>query len=147
MKYGNLIFEKKEFSMIKNYRADRYPLEDYAHKNLLELLDVNMSTALLFNADELPSDSVRMYSLVTVSITTKWSETFQLVAPFEANTKKNKVSVISSLGATVIGLSENDTVLYGLPGNRLSLNISEVKQMRKGQGSNTSEINKMMKLK
>ena len=147
MKYGNLIFEKKEFSMIKNYRADRYPLEDYAHKNLLELLDVNMSTALLFNADELPSDSVRMYSLVTVSITTKWSETFQLVAPFEANTKKNKVSVISSLGATVIGLSENDTVLYGLPGNRLSLNISEVKQRRKGQGSNTSEINKMMKLK
>lgn len=147
MKYGNLIFEKKEFSMIKNYRVDRYPLEDYAHKNLLELLDVNMSTALLFNADELPSDSVRMYSLVTVSITTKWSETFQLVAPFEANTKKNKVSVISSLGATVIGLSENDTVLYGLPGNRLSLNISEVKQRRKGQGSNTSEINKMMKLK
>ena len=131
MKYGSLIFEKKEFLTIKSSTNSKPLLEDYAHKNLLDMLKKNMNEAILFNDRDMPTDIVRLYSLITVKCSSGWVGTFQLVLPKEVDTKKNRFSVISSVGASFIGLSEGDAVRYGLPGNSMVLKINKVTHIHK----------------
>ncbi len=131
MKYGNLILEKKDFVLIKRYQHVNRYIEDYAHKDALDDLEDNMSKARIYSLDEMPDDVVRIYSYVTVSIGSEWKETFQLVLPYENDIANDKISVQSTLGASVIGLSKGDTIRYGLPGGMMSLRIENVKQSQK----------------
>lgn len=131
MKYGCLVLEKKDFVMIKRYQHLNYYVEDYAHKDALDALAENMSNALICNLEDMPDDVVRLYSNITVSSESGWRETFQLVSPLEMDLSYNKISVQSTLGASVIGLSEGDTTMYGLPGEIMLLKIEKVEQSGK----------------
>jgi len=117
--------------MIKYYREVNKVFEDYSHKNTLDLLETNMSKAMIVDFEDLPPDVVQIYSTITVRSRSGWDETFQLVPPFRENVKKYKISAISTLGASVIGLSKGDTLRYGLPGSTLILNIEKVIQGKK----------------
>ncbi len=128
MRYGSLIFNINDFLMIKKYQETDLTYEDYAHKNILDILNENMKEAIIFDMDEIPSGIVQMYSNITARCTSGWEDTFQLVAPCEENLKKNRISIISSLGASVIGLSEEDKVTFGLPGSRMTFEIKKVEQ-------------------
>lgn len=131
MKYGSLIFGKENFVMVKYYQETNKIYEDYAHKNTLVALTENMLNAMVFDSNDIPSDIIQIYTTVSVSSRSGWTETFRLVPPYEENIKSNKVSVISILGASIIGLSEGDTLQYGLPGNIISLKIEKVMQSKK----------------
>jgi regulator of nucleoside diphosphate kinase len=131
VKYGSLVFEKDNFVMIRYYHETNEICEDYAHKNTLDVLMENMSNALILNNEDMPEDIVQIYSTIAVTATSGWCETFGLVPPFEENVRKGKISVISTLGASLIGLSEGDSLKYGLPGDLISLRIEEVRQSRK----------------
>lgn len=139
MKYGSLVFGKENFVMVKYYQETNEICEDYAHQNTLAILTENMSNAMVFDSDDIPSDIVQIYTEVSVSSKSGWIETFCLVPPYEENIKKNKISVISTLGASIIGLSEGDTLQYGLPGNIMSLKIEKVVQSKKAIELNISE--------
>ncbi|WP_157449683.1 GreA/GreB family elongation factor [Croceitalea dokdonensis] len=130
MKHGNLVFSAGDFLMIKKYQKDFLVYEDYSHKNSLDLLNEHMLEAMVLEANDMPSHIVQMYAHITVKCTLGWEDTFQLVAPCEENIKENKVSVISSLGASVIGLAEGDKVTIGLPGSRIHLTITNVQQAK-----------------
>ncbi|SRR6056297_410569 len=126
MKYGKLILEKSDFALIKQYQRANLTYEDYAHKNTLDTLKNLMSKAIILKADQMPSDVVQLYSTVTVTCNSQWQEEFTLVAPSEENIKKNQTSVMSTLGASIIGLSEGDNIKYGLPGSTIFLKIETV---------------------
>lgn len=128
MKYGRLVLEKKDFVMIKRYQHLNHYVEDYAHKDALVNLEENMPDAMIYGLEDMPEDVVRMYSHVTVTYKSRWQETFQLVPPSENDVERNKISVQSTLGASVIGLSEGDCIKYGLPGDIMSLKIKKVVQ-------------------
>lgn len=128
MKYDSLILEKKDFVMVERYQQQNRYIEDYAHKDALDKLRENMSKALIFNLEHMPYDIIRMYSYVTLSCESRWRETFQLVRPFEDDFENDKVSVQSTLGASVLGLAEGDRIMYGLPSNIMSLKIEKVAQ-------------------
>jgi len=130
MKYGKLILEKCDFVMIKKFQQENKTYADYAHKNTLDILKKNMSKAIVLNHSNFPTDIVQMYSTITLTCNTSWQEKFQLVPPSKENIKKNKISVISTLGASIIGLSESDVLKYGLPGNIMSLKIEKVIQLQ-----------------
>lgn len=130
MKYGNLILEKKDFVMIKRYQHLNNYIEDYAHKDALETLEVNMSNALIYDLEDMPDDVVRLYSTITVSSESGWRESFQLVLPYEDDTANERISVQSTLGAFVIGLSEGDRFKYGLPSSVMTLKIEKVEQAK-----------------
>ncbi|MGB5437690.1 MAG: GreA/GreB family elongation factor [Maribacter sp.] len=117
--------------MIKYFQEMNEMYADYAHKNTLDLLTENMSNALIVDTAKLPKDIVQIYSTITVSSKSGWLETFRLVPPYEERIKNGKISVISTLGASVIGLSEGDTLNYGLPGHMMLLRIEKVAQDRK----------------
>lgn len=128
MKYGSLVMEKKDFVMIKRYQHLTHYVEDYAHKDALENLTENMSNALIYDLEEMPDDIIRLFSHVTLKYESGWSETFQLVPPYEKNIELNKISVQSMLGVSIIGLSEGDSIKYGLPGDIIALSIQKVTQ-------------------
>ncbi|WP_197496198.1 GreA/GreB family elongation factor [Maribacter hydrothermalis] len=115
--------------MIKHYQELNVTIEDYAHKNVLEILHQNMSNAMLFESEDIPFDIVKMYSFITLVGNAGRQSTFQIVPPNEVNIQKKKISVISSLGASVIGRAESDKITYGLPGDVISLKIQQVKQI------------------
>ncbi len=117
--------------MTRKFMELNLALEDYSHMNILEILDRNLDNAIVVDVDQIPSDVVRLYSNVIVQYSSGWQETFQLVAPGEINAKENKISVVSSLGASLIGLSQGDTFLYGLPGNAMLLKLIRVEQTGK----------------
>ena len=126
MRYGCLVFEKKDYVMIKRYVHLNHYIEDYTHKDALDTLEENMFNALIYDLEDIPDDIVRLYSKVTVRSESGWCETFQLVLPSEKDIKNDKISVQSTLGASVIGLSEGDRINYGLPANMMSLKIEKV---------------------
>ena len=72
MKYGSLIFKKENFVMIKYYQEMNGMLENYVHKNTLDILTDNMSEALIVDRDDIPTDIVQIYSTVTLSSTCGW---------------------------------------------------------------------------
>jgi len=131
MKYGSLVFEENEFLKIKQYQESNVMIEDYAHKNVLDILHQHMATAMQLEAIDIPYDIIKMYSLVTVRGASGIRQKFQLVPPTEVNPKQNKISIVSSLGASVIGRALGDKISYGLPGEMMSLVIEKVKHSSK----------------
>ncbi|SNR28218.1 regulator of nucleoside diphosphate kinase [Maribacter sedimenticola] len=128
MKYGSLVLEKKDFVMIQRYQQLTPYVEDYAHKDALDNLKERMATALIYDLEDMPEDIIRMYSYVNLSYESGWNQTFQLVPPHENNLENDKISVQSTLGASIIGLSEGDIITYGLPSNVKTLTIKKITQ-------------------
>ncbi|TDT50335.1 regulator of nucleoside diphosphate kinase [Maribacter spongiicola] len=144
MKYGSLVFEENEFLIIKKYQEENVTIEDYAHKNVLEILGQHMTIAMRLNAEDIPFDIITINSFIKVSGASGIRQTFQIVSPSEVDIKQNKISVISSLGASVIGRAVGDKISYGLPGDRVSLVITKVTQPNSAN-KNTTEILKTKK--
>lgn len=140
MKYGSLVFEESEFLSIKKFQEKNVTIEDYAHKNVLELLGQHMTTAMCLNAEDIPFDIITINSILKVSGASGIRQTFQIVPPDEVDIKKNKISVISSLGASVIGRAVGDKISYGLPGDLVSLTITKVTQPNSANKNATKVI-------
>ncbi|WP_067037478.1 GreA/GreB family elongation factor [Allomuricauda sp. CP2A] len=130
MKYGNLVLEKHDFLVTKKFIRQNLTWEDYAHKNVLETLDLNLNKAIVLDAGYMPPDVVRIYSKVTIVGSLGQRDSFRLVTPDKANVKGDQISVVSSLGASIIGFSKGDRIIYGLPGNKISFEIEKVEQAR-----------------
>ncbi len=128
MKYGNLILEKKDLFKIKRYRHVNYYIEDYSHKDALEMLDENMAKAIVMDEDEMSDDIIRLNSIVTVASKTGWNETFQLVLRLDDGDGANRFSVQCALGASVLGRSNGDIVRYFTPIGIIPLKITKVVQ-------------------
>jgi regulator of nucleoside diphosphate kinase len=140
MKYGSLVFEESEFLSIKKFQEKNVTIEDYAHKNVLELLGQHMTIAMCLNAEDIPFDIITINSILKVSGASGIRQTFQIVPPDEVDIKKNKISVISSLGASVIGRAVGDRISYGLPGDLVSLVITKVNQPNSANKNATKVI-------
>ncbi|MEP2239381.1 MAG: GreA/GreB family elongation factor [Maribacter sp.] len=144
MKYGSLVFEESEFLMIKKHLENNVIIEDYAHKYVLGLLSQHMAIALCLNAEDIPFDIVTINSIIKVSGANGINQTLQIVVPEDAAIDQNKVSVISSLGASIIGCAVGDKISYGLPGDLISLTITKVNQPNSAN-KNTTEGQKTKK--
>lgn len=131
MKYKQLILDTKDFEAISLYCSQIVSYQDYAHKNTLDILEQRMDAALVVVLDKVPTDVVTLDSTVTVVSNTKQSATFTLVAPSKENIKNRKISVVSSLGASIVGLAVGDKLRYGLPGSSVTLKIEHVKHRKK----------------
>lgn len=128
MKYGSLVMGKKDYVMILRHRYMGYFVEDYTHKHALETLEEDMADAMVLDIEEMPEDIIRLYSWVTVSSASGWRENFQIVLPGETDIHKDRVSVQSTLGASVIGLAAGDVIQYGTPVGVIPLYIEKVEQ-------------------
>ncbi|WP_405409770.1 GreA/GreB family elongation factor [Maribacter sp. Asnod1-A12] len=114
-------------------------IEDYSHNNLLEILSQNMTLAMCLDAENIPFDIITLNSIIKVSGASGFHRSLQIVSPDKEDIKQNKISVISSLGASVIGRAVGDKISYGLPGDLISLTITKVTQPNPAN-KNTTEV-------
>ncbi|WP_175455985.1 GreA/GreB family elongation factor [Flagellimonas zhangzhouensis] len=138
MKYGSLIVEKKEYLVIKRILNFHKHYEDVAHKNALAQLSNKMEQAIIVGDDEMPKDVVRLYSEVRVSTINDAVQHYQLVMPMEENLKDGSLSVVSTLGAKLIGLASGDEIKNET--NSDSFKIIEVKEPKQKQSGLYSQI-------
>ncbi|QLG44954.1 GreA/GreB family elongation factor [Costertonia aggregata] len=140
MKYSNLILEKRDFVKLKRILNVHRYYEDYAHKDALERLKERIEDALVQDEENVPDDVVRLNSKVTVISRDGKSQVFHLVPPSEENIKEGNISVISTLGANLIGLAVDDTVQIGIPSDFKSLKIIKTKRSHQLSSDPYSEI-------
>ena len=128
MKYGSLIMEKKDYLTLKRILNFHRFYEDYAHKDALEQLGDRIDNALVEDESEMPDDVVRLNSKVTVEFMKESRQSFQLVASTRNDLKKNMISVVSTLGASLVGLAVDDQIQLGFPSDVQSIKIIGVEQ-------------------
>lgn len=128
MKYGSLIMEKKDYLTLKRILNFHRFYEDYAHKDALEQLGERIDGALVEDESDMPDDVVRLNSKVTVEFAPGAQQTFQLVPSTRGDLKKGKVSVVSTFGASLVGLAVGDQIQFGFPTHVQSFKITGVEQ-------------------
>ena len=128
MKYGSLIIEKKDYLTLKRILNFHRYYEDYAHKDALEQLGDRIDKALVQDETDIPDDVVRLNSKVTVEFMHGARQTLQLVPSTRRDLKENMISVVSTLGANLVGLAVSDNIQLGFPSDIKSFRIIGVEQ-------------------
>jgi len=119
--------EHGDLSENAEYHAAREK-QSFIEGRIIELEDV-VSRADVIDLSKLSGGkTVRFGASVTVAdVDTDEETTYLLVGPYEADIKKNKVSVQSPLGRALIGKTEGDTAEVIAPGGGKAYEVLKVK--------------------
>ena len=114
--------------------ADYERLTDLATASLERLPDVanellsEMDRAKVVQDGSVPDDVVRMGSTVTFKSDDGNTRTFKLVYPVEESLDEHRISVMTPVGAALIGLAEGQSISWAArDGRRHELTVEKVK--------------------
>ncbi|HLW33316.1 MAG TPA: GreA/GreB family elongation factor [Aequorivita sp.] len=127
MKYGSLVLEKKKYVFLKRLLNVSGYYKDQNTKDTLKKLSTEISSARIIDNEDMPVDVIRLHSTVSVTYGNRQME-FQLVVPTERDIAANKISVLSPMGAAVIGYAKGDVVSWNFSNGAKELTITHVKQ-------------------
>jgi len=128
MKYGNLIIEKKEYVLLKRLmNLSGYYKDETLRKSVKKLVG-EMETATICDASDMFEDVIRFNTTVTIVSENGWHKKFKLVMPMDSDIKNNKISILTPMGAAVMGYSEGDTLQWEFPSGEQTLTIKKVEQ-------------------
>ncbi|WP_379992326.1 GreA/GreB family elongation factor [Dyadobacter subterraneus] len=93
-------------------------------------LSYELNRAIIVENNELPEDSIRLNSRVRVRelVSNKELE-FSIVMPAFANIKDQKISVLTPMGAAIIGLCKGEKVEWKMPAGMKKFEILDVTQV------------------
>lgn len=106
------------------------PSTDEKDQNqIAEYLEREITRADVVAEKDLPPNTVRMHSLVTyVNNLVGTQRSLTLVYPKEANIDANKVSVMTPIGAALIGMAAGNSITWYTPsGGAQTLTVIEVR--------------------
>jgi len=90
-------------------------------------LDEQLRDVLIFEDEHIAPNYATMRSLVTLRNEASGEAfTYQLVFPAEANIEDGRISVLSPLGAALLGRREGESFSYLSPGGALSVRVDHV---------------------
>ncbi len=117
-----LIISKTDFEKIS-------AISNFANTELADLLQDELARAKLVDDSQLPSDVVRMNSIVVFEdLESGKSSTVTLVYPMDADIQSYKISILSPVGSALIGLRVGQIISWPFPnGKTKSLKVTEVK--------------------
>ncbi len=128
MKYGSLILEKKEYVYLKRILNISGYADDFETQKSLQRLNEELKNAQIVDEEDFPPDVIRFNSKAMVYSENGWEKIIQLVIPSEKNAKQDKVSILTPMGAALIGYSEGDTVEWDFPSGLQKIQIVSVTQ-------------------
>ena len=131
MKYKNLIIEKKEFVLLKRYMNLSGYYKDVTLGNSVKKLLTELESAKVYDEVDMPKDVIRFNSTITIRSENGWTRKFQLVMPNDSDVKRDKVSILTPMGAAVIGYAEGDTLIWEFPSGEQRLTIEKIEQENK----------------
>jgi len=118
--------EHGDLSENAEYHAAREK-QSFIEGRIIELEDI-VSRADVIDPSKLGGTTVRFGATVTVADVDSDDEiTYQIVGPYEADLKKNKISIQSPLGRALIGKTEGDTAEVSAPGGSKGYEVLKVK--------------------
>ncbi|MDD2982147.1 MAG: GreA/GreB family elongation factor [Crocinitomicaceae bacterium] len=124
MKNGKLIVEKNEFKIIselvKNIDVSENLMNQCIHK-----LKQELSTAIVIEDEDFPSDVIRLNSIVDVE-TPFGIMKAQLVLPNMSNTAEKKISLLTPMGSAILGYAEGDEIMWSFPNGEKLIKILKV---------------------
>ena len=131
MKYGNLIIEKKEYVLLKRIMNLTGYYKDETMGKSIRKLRGELDSARIFDEADMPKDVIRFNTTISIGSQNRWHRTFKLVMPKESDVKNNKVSILTPMGAAVIGYAEGDSITWEFPSGEQKLTIEKVEQENK----------------
>lgn len=124
----NLIVEKREYVFLKRILNINGFTGEITVKNSLHKLISELQSAKILDEEDMPSDTVRFNSKVTITSSNGWERTLQLVLPSERNLDEGKISVLTPMGSALFGYSMGDTIEWDFPGGTKEIFIKNVVQ-------------------
>lgn len=92
-------------------------------------LSYELNRAIIVGNDEFPTDCVRLNSFVKVKeLSSNQVMEFQIVMPVHADINSKRISVVTPMGAALIGLCKGEKVSWKMPAGMKSFEILEVAQ-------------------
>ena len=116
-----VLITEEDYQLLKPY-ADKV-----ATKENEMTLAHELGRAVIVKKEAFPPHAVRINSKVTVlDLSTNKVLEFTLVMPESADIKQNKVSILTPMGAALIGFRKSDEVQWRLPGGIKRFRILDV---------------------
>lgn len=112
-------------------KEDYEQLKHYIGSGTVKAGDMTLSHELkrakIVAQEELPKDSVRLGSTITIlEMESEKTMEFTVVMPAHADMKTKKVSVLTPMGTAFIGFKKNDEVQWKVPAGIKTFKIIEV---------------------
>lgn len=128
MKYKNIIIEKKEYVLLKRFmNLSGYYKDDTLRDSVKKLLG-ELELALICDEQEMPKDVIRFNSTIEIASQNGWHRKFKLVMPNDSDINNDKISILTPMGAAVMGYAEGDTITWQFPSGEQILTIEKVEQ-------------------
>jgi len=104
--------------------------EEQEHLEMrISRLEVTLSRAKLIEAKDLPNDKVYILSRVRLrDLKTNGEFEYLLVSPEEADFDRNKISVTSPIGKSLLGRIKGDTLEIKVPAGTLQYKILDIQR-------------------
>jgi regulator of nucleoside diphosphate kinase len=86
-----------------------------------------MNRAIIVKREAFPPHAVRLNSKVSIQNTeTKTQKVFTIVMPEKADIRENRISILSPMGAALIGFRKGEEVVWKMPGGMKKIKILDV---------------------
>nr|WP_293299842.1 GreA/GreB family elongation factor [Allomuricauda sp.] len=128
MKYGSLVIEKKEYVLLKRLMNVSGYYKDTTLKSSVQKLVGELETAKILDEANMPDDVIRFNTTVTILSETGWHKRFKLVVPSRSDVRNNHISILTPMGAAVMGYAKGDSLVWEFPSGNQKLIIENVEQ-------------------
>ena len=125
MENPKLIVSAKERELLKAWLISYNPPDIQIRHSMDKLLD-ELAEAEVREEDQIPSDVVRLHSIVDISTPAGRREGLKLVMPADADLRTNRLSVMSVMGAALIGFREGSTIVWRMPKGEETITLERV---------------------
>ena len=123
---NHVILSEDDFRMLKQF-TEMFPSSANANEMSLSY---ELNRAIVVENDDLPADSIRLNSQVKVrELTSNREMEFAIVMPAHADFNKKKISVLTPMGAALIGLCKGETVEWKMPAGMKKFEVLDVIQV------------------
>lgn len=100
------------------------------HEMKIGKLETMLSRVKIISPEDMPANEVYILSVVKVrDLILKEDITFSLVSPEEADFEKDKISVTSPIGNSLLGKKKNDIVEVQVPAGIMKYKILEISKI------------------
>ncbi|HEV7382471.1 MAG TPA: GreA/GreB family elongation factor [Dyadobacter sp.] len=118
-----VIISEDDYKLLKQF-AEQFPASGQ-HGEMT--LSYELNRAIVVDNDELPEGCVRLNSTVKVrELSANQEMQFSIVMPSLADIKEKKISVLTPMGAALIGLCKGEKVRWKVPAGIKHFEILEV---------------------
>lgn len=128
MKYGSLIVEKRELSMLRRLLMQAEHKADSIYSASVTKLSAELRSANTVDEAEMPAEVVRLNSIVTINTPHNKDKTFQVVLPEYSNIAENKLSILAPMGLALFGYAQDDQISWEFPSGVNKIKILKVEQ-------------------